>query len=291
MYPQRGYTIYLVGHERRPLLRDAYHTFLRVPWLASLGFNAAAYALINLVFAVVYLEIGGVANAAPGSFFDALIFSVQTLSTVGFGNVFPQSSAANTAMMVESIIGIITIALATGLIFAKFSRASARIAFSSCCVVTQHDGQPALMFRLGNRRGNTIYDARIRVVASRRVTTSEGEAFYKIFDLPVTRDHQIGLKRGWTVIHVIDSRSALNGLDSPAALAAAEVELAVSLTGIDDTSMQQVTVIHEYADTDIKFGVRFADTLTPLPGGDLMFDQRNFDVVVPAATPHASVPA
>jgi inward rectifier potassium channel len=192
-------------------------------------------------------------------------------------------------MIVESVVSIIVIALATGLVFAKFSRASALVAFSSAAIVTVHDGKPTLMFRVGNRRGNTILDATVRVTASRRITTAEGDAFYKIYDVALVRDHQIGLKRGWTIMHVIDEASPLHGLD-PAGAVECELELGISLSGIDDVSMQQVTVIHEYGDRDLQFGVRFADTLKPLPGGDLLLDQRNFDRTVPLPT-RASVPA
>jgi inward rectifier potassium channel len=192
----------------------------------------------------------------------------------------PTSGAANTVMIIESVIGLIVTALATGLVFAKFSRASARVAFSTTAVVTPHDGRQTLMFRIGNRRGNTIYDAQVRVVAAMLVTTLEGERFYRMYDIPLVRDRQIGLKRGWTVMHVIDERSPLHGLDSEA-LATRELELQVSLQGVDDISMQTVTVIHEYSDAEIRFGVRFADTLRPLSNGDLLFDQGNFDRTVP----------
>jgi inward rectifier potassium channel len=276
--PQNGYTIYLVGEGSKQHLRDAYHTFLRVSWWASLGLIALAFIAINLVFAVVYYAVGGVDKMT--TFFDAMSFSVQTLSTVGYGVMNPTSSAANTVMMIESVVSIIVTALATGLVFAKFSRATARVAFSTTAVVTPHDGRQTLMFRIGNRRGNTIYDAQVRVVASMHVTTLEGESFYRMYDLPLVRDRQIGLKRGWTVMHVIDERSPLHGLDADA-LAKREVEIQVSLQGIDDTSMQGVTVIHEYSDTEIRFGVRFADTLKPLSNGDLLFDQGNFDRIVP----------
>ena len=97
------------------------------------------------------------------------------------------------------------IALATGLVFAKFSRATAWVAFSSCAVVTVHDGKPTLMFRVGNRRGNVILDAQIRVAASRRVTLAEGGAFYRIYDLPLVRDRQIG-KHRWVMTRVVEPR-------------------------------------------------------------------------------------
>ena len=276
--PQNGYTIYLVGDDDRPLLRDAYHTFLRVGWAAALALIFAAFLAINLVFALAYYAVGGVERMH--GFFEAFSFSVQTLSTVGYGAMYPRTDAANALVILESAVGIITTALLTGLVFAKFSRASARLAFSTNAIVTTHDGKPTLMFRVGNRRGNTIYDAQVKVIAGMLIRTVEGQGFYKLHDLRLVRDSQIGLKRGWTVMHVIDDASPLAGLDA-AGFATAELELQISVSGLDDTSMQTVTVIHEYNDQQILFGVRFADTLTPLPGGDLLFDQRNFDRTEP----------
>jgi inward rectifier potassium channel len=291
--PQRGYTIYLIGDDDRPWLRDAYHTFLRVPWSASLAFIAISFLLMNVVFAAVYLAVGGVAGVREGSFFDALSFSVQTMSTVGYGVAYPQSGGANTVMILESVTGIIVTALATGLVFAKFSRATARLAFSKVAVITAHDGRPTLMFRIGNRRGNTIFDAQVRVVCSKLIKTAEGENFYKMFDMHMVRDRQPGLKRGWQVMHVIDDASPLAGMDAEG-LRTGEVELSISLSGVDETSMQSVTVMHDYVDGEIRFDHKFADTLTPLANGDLLFDQSQFDVLVPAPAPQAaraSVPA
>lgn len=286
---QNGYTIYLIGEGRRPFIRDAYHYFLRMPWALSLLSLAALFMAINICFAVTYLITGGVENAAPGSFFDALTFSVETMTTIGYGVQNPHSGAANVVMMLEAMTSIIITALATGLVFAKFSRSTARVSFSSTAVIGPHDGKTTLMFRVGNRRGNTIYDAQLRVACAKLVTLAEGDRFYKLFDLALVRDRQIGLKRGWTVIHTIDETSPLHGLDQ-AGLAAAEVEIQISLSGIDDTSMQVVTVVHEYSDNQIQFDRRFADTLTPLSGGDLLYDQSKFDETVPLS-PRASVPA
>lgn len=285
----QGYTFWVIGDERA-VLRDAYHAFLRAPWPLSLGLIAVGLLVINLIFAGAYYAVGGVEGVRIGSFFDAFVFSVQTLGTIGYGVMNPKSDAANTVMIVESVTSVIVIAIATGLVFTKFARVTARVAFTQCAVITQHEGKPTLIFRLGNRRANVIVDAHVRLIASATTLTAEGETFYKLYDLTLVRDRQAGMRRGWTVMHVIDEASPLHGRDA-AALAKLELELEVSLTGIDNVSMQPVHSIHHYTDKQIRFGYRFVDTLRALPGGDLILDLRQFDAIVPDHVPRDSVAA
>ena len=285
----QGYSFWIVGDERQ-ILRDAYHNFLRRPWPASLASIAAGFLVVNLVFAALYVAVGGVDGMHAGSFYDALCFSVQTSGTIGYGVMHPTSSAANGVMIAESMVSLITTALATGLVFAKYSRATARVAFSTHAVITTHDRQRVLVFRCGNRRSNVIVDAQLRVTASLTRITAEGETFYKMYDLKLVRDHMAGMRRGWTVMHVIDEQSPLYGLDTDG-LAAAEVELEISLTGLDDTTVQTVHSIHIYTDKHIRVGYRFLDTLTALSNGDILFDLSKFDAIVPDTEPRASVAA
>jgi inward rectifier potassium channel len=285
---QQGNTFYVIGDERRPL-RDAYHTFLKAPWPVSFLMIAAGFFAVNLVFAVVYYEVGGI-DGTDGTFFDALSFSVQTLATIGYGVMHPVSTRATTVMIVESMFGIVVIALSTGLVFAKFSRPTTRVAFSKRAVITSFEGRPTLMFRVGNRRGNVIIEASLHVVALATTTTAEGELFYKAHDLRLVRDRQVGMTRGWTVMHDIDETSPLHGLDQ-AGLARAEVELYIALTGIDDITMQSVHTVHKYEDAEIAVGSRFVDTMQPLPDGTFLVDLSKFDAVVPEGTPRDSVRA
>jgi len=284
-----GYTFWLIGEERARL-RDLYHNFLRMPWAASLGLIAAGFFAVNLVFATAYYTIGGVDHMRPGSFWDALVFSVETLGTIGYGAMSPVSHAANTLMMIEAVTGLIVTALSTGLVFTKFARATARLAFTTDMVITNHEGKKTLMFRLGNRRSNTIVDAQLRAILSLTMRTQEGENFYKMHDLKLVRDRMAGMRRGWNAMHVIDETSPLFGLDSEA-LAKAEAEVEISLMGLDDVTMQTVYSMHVYSDTQIKFGHRFADTIRPLPGGDMVLDLTQFDVTVPDTVPRDSVAA
>ncbi|MBV8759708.1 MAG: ATP-sensitive inward rectifier potassium channel 10 [Deltaproteobacteria bacterium] len=285
-----GYSFWLVG-ETSSRGRDLYHNFLRMPWPASLGLIAAGFFAVNLVFATIYVLIGGVDNMPSGSFWNALVFSVETLGTIGYGVMYPKSPAAEIVMMIEAVTGLIVTALATGLVFTKFARATARVAFTTNMVITSFEGKPTLMFRLGNRRANVIVQAQLAVVMSLTIVTAEGETFYKLHDLKLVRDRMAGMRRGWAAMHVIDETSPLHGLDA-AALKKAEAEFEVSLTGLDDVTMQAVHSIHIYTDDQIKFGYRFADTMRPLAGTpDFVLDLRQFDVVVPDSTPRDSVAA
>jgi len=284
-----GYTFWVVGDEGARL-RDLYHNFLRWRWGVSLGLIAAGFLAVNLVFATIYFFIGGVEHMAPGSFWEALVFSVETLGTIGYGGMIPTSHAAETVMMVEAVTGLIVTALATGLVFSKFARATARVAFTTNMVITKHEGVPTLMFRIGNRRANAIVDARLHAVLAMTRLTPEGETFYKMHDLTLVRDRMGAMRRGWVAMHVIDETSPLHGLDA-AALDKHEAEVEVSLTGLDDVMMQTVHSNHIYSDKQIRFGHRFADTLRSLPNGDVVLDLNQFDVIVPDTAPRDSVAA
>ncbi len=284
-----GYTFWIVGDEGARL-RDLYHNFLRWPWPVSLSLIAAGFLAVNLVFAVIYFSIGGVEHMRPGSFWEALVFSVETLGTIGYGGMSPASPAAETVMMVEAVTGLIVTALATGLVFSKFARATARVAFTTNMVVTKHEGMPTLMWRIGNRRANAIVGAHLTASLALTRLTPEGETFYKIVDLRLVRDRMGAMRRGWVAMHVIDETSPLHGMDADA-LDKAEVEIEVSLTGLDDVMMQTVHSLHVYGDKQIKFGQRFADTMRSLPGGDMVLDLTQFDVIVPDEVPRDSVAA
>ena len=285
---QQGTTFYVIG-DHRARLRDAYHLFLRLPWWASLGVIAAGFMAVNLGFAVAFYVVGGV-KGSDGTYFDALSFSVQTLATIGYGAMYPQSVGAEVTMMVESIVSLVLTALATGLVFAKFARPTTRVAFSTRAVITQHDGKRTLMFRAGNRRSNIIVEATIHVVAVLTTLTAEGKTFYKAVDLPLVRDRQVGMTRGWTLMHIIDQASPLFEADA-AKLKQLELEIYIALTGIDDVTMQTINAVHKYVDDDIVVDHQFVDTLIPLDNGAFVVDMTKFDVVMPDPQAHDSVRA
>ena len=156
--PGAGYEIRVIDDRRRSL-RDLYHRLMGLSWPATFTVIACGFLAANAAFALAYCGVGGVAHLAPGSFSDAFFFSVQTMGTIGYGAMYPESFGANLLVVAESIVGCTFLALATGLVFAKFSRPTARVMFTRDAVISPVNGIPTLMLRVGNERGNQIVDA------------------------------------------------------------------------------------------------------------------------------------
>jgi inward rectifier potassium channel len=277
--PTREQPITVVGASRTTL-RDFYHLFLRVRWSIALGWIVAAYLALNALFALAFCVTGGVANARRWSFFDAFCFSVQTMGTVGYGSMYPASAAANVVVIAESVTGLIVTAVATGLVFAKFSRSTGRIAFSRHAVIGPMDGVPTLMLRVGNERGNLILEATVRVSLLRTEHTREGVTFYRMYDLVLSRERSPAMTRSWTVLHPIQPNSPLFGA-TPESVYKDEVELLVTVVGVDDTSMQPVHARHRYEHDEIVWGARHADILSENPDGTLLVDMNKFHELLP----------
>lgn len=278
--PGADYQIHIVGDERM-LLRDFYHAILRLPWWFALGCIAAIFLGANAVFAVLYMITGGVAHAAPRSFADAFFFSVQTMGTIGYGAMYPESPAANALVVLESIISLTLTALATGLVFAKFSRSTARMIFSREAVIAPMDGQPTLMLRLGNQRGNQIVDARLKVTLTRSEHTAEGQTFYRMLDLALARNHVPSLSRSWSVMHRIDAESPFHR-QTPESIAEQDYEVHVMVMGTDDITMQPVHANHRYFARQILWGRRHVDILSETPEGDIVLDLGPFHDTMPS---------
>ncbi len=278
VYKGRGYDIRIVGGKPDGF-RDLYHAFLRMHWGAALGAIAGTYLALNAVFAVLYLVVGGVANAAPGSFLDVFFFSVQTMGTIGYGTMFPVSRVANAVVVVESVVGLMVVALATGLVFARFSQTRARVVFSSRAVVSPLDGAPSVMIRVGNqRRNNNIVDATFRLSLSRTTRTAEGRVVYRSVDLALLRERAPALARAWIVVHRIEPGGPLHG-ESPDSLQAVDAELTLAVSGIDDVSLQPIHARNVWVAKEIVWGARLADMITEPPDGSLLIDLTRFDEI------------
>ncbi len=172
----------------RPWLRDVYHHTLRIGWCRFLLLGGLLYIALNLGFALLYLaQPGAIANARPGSFADAFFFSVQTVASIGYGQMYPATTYANLVMTVEAASGLLILALATGLVFARFSRPTARILFSRVAVIGPHNGRPTFSFRLANQRRNQILQAEVAVTLLRDEQTAEGVMLRRFYELSLTR--------------------------------------------------------------------------------------------------------
>lgn len=277
--PGADYEIRVVGDSRKPL-RDFYYALLRLPWPATLATIALGFLSANAVFALGFLLTGGIAHAAAGSFADAFYFSVQTMGTIGYGAMYPETPVANALVVVESIVGLTLTALATGLVFAKFSRPTARVAFSREAVIHTMNGRATLAIRIGNERGNRIVDLQLHCVLSRTEHTAEGSIFYRSIDLKLARQRALSLSRSWNMLHPIDEHSPLYGATKESLLRQ-EAELHVMIVGLDDITMQTVHASHVYFTPQILWNRRHADVLSEAEDGALVLDLSKFHATEP----------
>jgi inward rectifier potassium channel len=256
--------------------RDVYHLLLTVKWRWFFAWLAAAYLVFNTVFALLYLiQPGSIGSARAGSFADAFFFSVQTMATIGFGVMHPATLYANLVVSAEALLGMAGFALAAGLIFARFSRPTARVLFSRVAVVTRFNGVPTLMFRCANERQNQIFEAQVHVDLARQETSTEGMEIRRSHELKLARDRNPQFSFSWTVMHPIDASSPLHGID-PDMLAGQDASIVVTLTGVDESLSQSVFVRTAYRADEILWGRRFVDILSRTEDGRSLVDYTRF---------------
>jgi inward rectifier potassium channel len=266
---------------------DLYQHLLTSSWPSLLLQIIVVFIVLNTLFAFGYLLDGGIDNARPGNFGDVFFFSVETMATIGYGRFSPLSLTSNILMSIEALIGLIGLAMMTGLIFAKFSRPSARVRYSHYAVVSMRDGVLSLMFRMANMRSSQIVEAMVHVVFARQERTAEGEGVRRFYDLRLIRYRNAIFNFSWTVVHPIDAESPLYGM-TPALLKASFAGLTVSVTGIDETVSQTVHSRHSYDAADIIWGARMVDIISRSPTGEFMIDYSHFNDIVPVELPPAN---
>jgi inward rectifier potassium channel len=257
---------------------DLYHAMLRAPWWIDFIVICTAFIVLNVFFTAAYAVTDGISNAQSAS--DLFFFSVQTMATIGYGVMYPESFASHVLVTCEAITGILFSAVTTGVVFTKFSAPKARIEFASRAVITLMDGVPTMMLRAANQRGNEIVEATVRLSILRTEQTKEGQRMYRVHDLKPTRDRQPAFSRTWLIMHHLTSGSPLFGA-TPQSMKDGEMELIVSIVGTDENSAQLLHARHRYPDSEIIWGARYADLLSDLPRGRLLLDMRKFHDTVP----------
>ncbi len=261
--------------------RDPYHLLLTIPWTGFLLITCVSYIAINLIFALAYW-LGGdcIANATPGSFIDLFFFSVQTLASIGYGAMYPKTLYSNIVVTIEAMIGLVGIALMTGLAFARFSRPSARVIFSRVAVIIPYNGVPTLMFRTANQRRNLILEAQMRVYLMRDEITAEGEFIRRFHDLKLLRNQTPSFTLSWLALHPIDESSPLYGMSADS-LIQTNTNIVISVSGIDETVAQVVHARHQYTARDILWNNRFVDIFHHTSDGHRYIDYKYFHDVEP----------
>ncbi len=264
------------------LAPDFYHQLLRASWTQLTLVFGATFFLFNLLFAGLYmLDPNGLVwsdrTQAGGKFWQLFFFSVETVATVGYGNIVPASLFTNVVATVEISLGILFIALVTGIIFARFSRPTARILFSKVAVVAPVDGVPTLMFRAANQRHNLIFEASasVSLLGDEEL---EGVRMRRFRDLTLVRNANPIFTLTWTIMHPIDEASPLHQwLESREAPAG--FEIIVVLSGVDDRIGQPIHGRWAYTPKDLRWNARFVDIIGQAEDGTRTIDYGRFDMI------------
>lgn len=267
---------------QRSSLRDTYHLLLTASWFQVIALLFVGFVFFNAVFATLYLLGGDCINAEdPTSWLQTFSFSVQTMAAIGYGAMAPTTPYAYILSNAEGFLGLIGMAMASGLMFAKFSRPTARITFSNAMVVQPRDGVPTLMFRASNERGNQIVQAQLSVVALVDEVTAEGETMRRLIDLELVRNRTPMFSLSWVAMHHLDEGSPLRPLLSPEGCDPALIAIVVNLSGTDDTLLQTVHARTLYPPARIRWGYRFADMLESHEDGHLVVHHRRIHDIEP----------
>lgn len=260
--------------------RDIYHHALEVNWPTFFAALATLFLTLNAVFAGLYsLGDAPIANQSPAGFAGAFFFSVETLATVGYGDMHPQTTYAHIVATLEIFIGMSGIAMATGLVFARFSRPRAKIMFARNPVVRQLNGKATLMVRAANARQNVIAEARAKLRLLQDERSPEGYSIYKIHDLKLVRSEHPIFLLGWVLLHVIDETSPLFNANAES-LAASDALLLLTIEGSDETAAQTLQARNSWQHDAIRWGYRYVDLMHDDDNGVTHVDYDNFHEIV-----------
>jgi inward rectifier potassium channel len=266
------------------LWKDLYHNAMIVSWPAFAAALAAAFVALNFLFALLYdLGHAPVANARKG-LADLFFFSVETITTLGYGEMYPQTTYGHLVSATESFTGLVLLAMMTGLVFARISRPRARIIFARNAVVATHNGVPTLMVRMANARSNFISEAMAKTWMVGPAVSQEGRRLVGFQQMKLIKSENPTFALSWILFHPIDADSPLFGM-SEETLAASEINFVVSIVGFDETSGQTVHARDVFAAQDVRFGHEYEDIVWIDDDGLRHIDYSKIDSIRKAPPP------
>jgi inward rectifier potassium channel len=263
-----------------------YLFMINTSWPVFFGLILGGYLVANALFAVIYLKIGiqhlqGADVSTPlNRFLSAFFFSAQTFTTVGYGRIAPDGVLTSLVASMQALLGIMAFAIGTGLLFGRFSRPAARLAFSQQMVVAPYQSGISLQFRVANRRSNNLMEIEARMMMSTVEQTAQGP-LRKYKYLPLERPQVQFLPLTWTIVHPIDEESPLRG-KTYEDFVSTQAEFLVMIKGFDDTFFQTVHVRHSYRFEEVVWGARFAPAFEPNDEGEMVLDLEKLSEITPA---------
>lgn len=267
------------GRHASPV-EDLYHFVLTRTWSQFFALVTLIFLALNTVFALLYVAVpGSIANAREGSFEDAFFFSVHTMGTIGYGSMSPATRYGNIIVAIEALVGMVSVALMTGVTFSKFARPTSKILFSEKMVIHSRDGVPHLCFRMANWRHNQIVEAQLHLILLVNEKTKEGDTLRRPIEVPLVRSQNPMFGLTWLAMHRIDEQSPFFGPDALERLRERQGELFLGVTGFDETIMQSIHARFAYSLDDVVPNARFVDILRVQPDGTRVIDYGKFHEV------------
>jgi inward rectifier potassium channel len=267
----------------REVFQDLYHYFMTVTWPQLFATTGVFFLTFDLIFGFLYhLVPDCIANLNPPGFLGDFFFSVETLATVGYGDMHPQSLYGHVIAALEIFTGLMLLALITGIMFARFSRPKARFMFARNAVVRPIDGRITLMFRTANARQNVVQEASAQLRLLRDEVTAEGFRIRRIRDLPLVRSQHPAFALGWTLMHVIDEASPLWVMREGRL---GDETFILTVSGTDETTGQVLMARAEYPASAVRWNTAFKDLMSTDEHGTLHIDYRGFDDTEPLPGP------
>ena len=275
-------------HDKHPYL-----FLISAPLPVFIGVILGVFLAVNVMFAALYLAVGiehlkGADDSTRGmAFLSAFFFSTHTLTTVGYGNVYPSGIAANTVSALEATVGLMGFAIATGLLFGRFSRPSARIGYSDHMIVAPYREGTSLQFRIVNRRSNNLLELTARVLLMTVDADENGRLRRQYTQLSLEREQVVFFPLAWTVVHPITPESPLWGKTAQD-VAALQTEVLVSIKAFDETFGQVVNSRRSYRPDEIVWGARFTPAFDVSEEGDLRLEVSRVSSFEPAGLPESA---
>jgi inward rectifier potassium channel len=262
-------------------LRDPYHLAIALTWPQFLVSLLLLYLFTNVVFAtLLWLAPGSVAHARPGSFLDVFFFSIETVATVGYGEMYPTTFYGHLIASTEIVCGLAFTAILTGLTFVRFSRPRAKLIFAANPVIAMHHNKPTLMVRIGNGRAAVLTDAMARLNVLLSEIGVDGQVFHRAQELRLERAHLPIFPLFWTLMHVLDERSPLHGYDATRAIEA-NAQVFVTIEARDPMLSTTVHDLRNYSATEIRYGMRYCDALSTAEDGTPVLDLTRIGALEP----------
>ena len=259
---------------------DISHRSMTASWPSFIAGAVLVFVVFNAGFGLLYW-IGDqpISNVARNDYLDYLYFSIETLSTAGYGDMHPQTHYGHFIAAVELFTGIFSMSLMTGMIFSRFSRPRARLLFVNNPVIATQDGERTLMVRVANERHNVIGNATARLWVLKNTISKEGQPIRRFSELTLLKNEHPALALSWTLYHTLDETSLLHNLDAEG-MEAVGIALAVVVSGYDVVAAQTIHARKTYDHTDIRFGQRYVDILENLDDGRIRIDYGKFHETV-----------